>query len=274
MIKNLENIEKYFYPSDLSLNRKNGVSAIVRVKNEEEFIIPSLLSVKDFFDEFIIILNQCTDKTPILLNALKLPNTKIFYYDEYIVPAGPESLGLDSNSIHSIVYYTNYCISLSNYKWIYRFDADHIALPMFFEMKHLIKSDRYNSVEDRGIDLVGSNCNMLGSQEMCSFEKRLVRISSGFKYVVAHSNMSEMPNSYGISYRIESPTFLHMKWCCKDSGRKWTKGWQGIHHFKSIKDRHDPVKNYNDPLPDILKLYLDLDKDPYKLIDLYHKGKI
>jgi len=274
LVKNVENKGQFFYPSDLSLNRKDGVSAIVRIKNEDEFIIPSLLSTQDFFDEFIIILNKCTDKTEELLRLLNLPNAKIYYYNEDVVPAGPESLGLDANSVNHIVYYTNYCISLSNNNWIYRWDADHIATSVFFDLKHLIKSDKYTSIEDRGFDIVGPQCNMLGSQQMCSFEKRLVKIVSGFKYVISPSRMSEMPNSCGLSYRIEDPTFLHLKWCSKNAGRKWAKNWEAIPHFKSIKERHDPVSPYNGEIPDILKLYLDLNKDPYKLIDLYHKGKI
>lgn len=274
MIENIENLERYFYPKDLSRNRKDGVSAVVRCKDEAEFIIPSLLSIKDFFNEIVVILNCSTDKTWFLLNELKLPNLKIFYYDEPIIPAGPESVDVNPLSVHHIVYYTNYCFSLTNYNWVYRFDADHIALPNFYDLKNIIACDRYNSIEDRGIDLVGQNCDMLGSQEMCSFEKRLVKITPEFKYIVTPNKMAEMPNCTGLSYKVEEPTFLHVKWCAKDAGRKWTNGWQGIHHFKAIKERHDPIKSYSGPLPNILKLYLKLNKDPYQLIDLYHNGKI
>jgi len=274
MITNIENISDYFYPADLYRDRTEGISAVVRCKNEEEFIIPSLLSIKDFFDEIIIILNCCDDKTWLLLNALKLPNMKMFYYDEPIIAAGPENIIVNPLSIHHIVYYTNYCFSLTNYKWVYRFDGDHIVLPNFYDLKNIIACDRYSSIEDRGIDLVGQNCDMLGSQEMCSFEKRLVKITPEFKYIVTPNKMAEMPNCTGLSYRVEQPTFLHMKHCCKDIGRKWTNGWQGIHHFKAIKERHDPIKKYDGEIPFVLQKYLELGKDPLKLIDLYHNGKI
>lgn len=274
MIKNIERIEKYYYPYDLSKNRKNGVSAVVRCKDEAEFIIPSLLSVKDFFDEIVIVLNNCIDKTEELIKLLNLPNLKIFYYPFDVIPAGPESIKVDPLSVHNIVYYTNYSFSLTNYKWVYRFDADHIALPNFYDLKNIIACDRYNSIEDRGIDLVGQNCDMLGSQEMCSFEKRLVKITPEFKYIVTPNKMAEMPNCTGLSYKVEEPTFLHVKWCAKDAGRKWTNGWQGIHHFKAIKDRHYPVKRYEGEIPFVLQKYLELGKNSYRLIDLYHNGKL
>lgn len=274
MIKNIENIERYFYEPDLSLNREDGVSAIVRVKNEEEFIIPSLLSIKDFFDEIIIILNCSTDKTFELVDSLNLPNLKIFNYDQPIVPAGPESVDVDANSVHNIVYFTNFCISLSSRRWIYRWDGDNVALPNFNNSKTIISFDIYNSLEDRAWDLVGEECNQLGSQEMCSFERRLIRVSPGVKYIQSPNKYAEMAQVSGLSYRVDEPTFVHLKWCAKQPGRKWSNNWQGIHHFKAIKDRHNAIKSYNGPIPDILKLYLDLDKNPYKLIDLYHKGKI
>jgi len=272
MIKNIEKIEKYYYPADLSKNRKPGVSAICRCKNEEEFCIPSILSVKDFFDEIIVILNNCTDKTPILLNALKLPNMKIFYYDEDIIEAGPRKVDISDLSTKSIVYYTNYCISLSSYEWIYRWDLDNIALSNFNDLRNIINKNELNWVEDRAFDIV--NDSWIGSQQMVSFEKRLIRIKDNVRYISSPNRYAEQAYIPGIGMRIEKPTFFHMRWSVSNPGKYWPNNWMEIPHFRDIYNRHIPIIPYSGEFPKILIKYNQLNKDPYKLIELYHNGLI
>ena len=52
-------------------NRKNGVSGFMRIKNEEQFIEKVVLSWIDYVDELIIVYNDCSDKTPIILKKLE-----------------------------------------------------------------------------------------------------------------------------------------------------------------------------------------------------------
>ena len=51
-INNSENM--YEYNIHIDTNRKKGISAMMRVGNEEEFIKASILSTIDFFDEIIL----------------------------------------------------------------------------------------------------------------------------------------------------------------------------------------------------------------------------
>ncbi len=44
--------------------RVKQISAMMRVKNEEEFLAASVLSIADFVDEIVIIDNLSTDNTP------------------------------------------------------------------------------------------------------------------------------------------------------------------------------------------------------------------
>ena len=65
------NIKGYnFKKSDLSVNnRKNGISGFLRVKNGAEFIERTIESHIDYFDEIIVVYNNCTDNTEqILIN--------------------------------------------------------------------------------------------------------------------------------------------------------------------------------------------------------------
>jgi len=43
---------------------KSGISAMVRLRNEEDSAAAALEFIQLFFDEFVIVYNQCTDRTP------------------------------------------------------------------------------------------------------------------------------------------------------------------------------------------------------------------
>ena len=54
-----------FKPEDFDPSKKKpGVSAIVRLRNEADYLEKALNSVLPFFDEFVIVYNQCSDRTP------------------------------------------------------------------------------------------------------------------------------------------------------------------------------------------------------------------
>jgi hypothetical protein len=98
-------------PADLS-GKPDGISALVRVKNEKWWIEPSLLSIKDLVQEYVIV-DSSTDGTSIIIKEIR------------------EKWGL--NIIHIIdfdedlVRLSNKGLKLTNFKWVLRWDADFIA---------------------------------------------------------------------------------------------------------------------------------------------------
>ena len=46
------------------------ISAMTRIRNEEEFLEEAVLSIIDIFDEIILIDNLSDDKTPAIISAL------------------------------------------------------------------------------------------------------------------------------------------------------------------------------------------------------------
>lgn len=93
--------------------RPQGISAVVRVKNEEEWIEPSLLSVSDAVDELIVVDNGSTDRTPEILARLQgtlAPKLKLF--------SRPE---LDHVAL------SNFALSQASYRWALKWDGDFVA---------------------------------------------------------------------------------------------------------------------------------------------------
>ena len=96
------------------INKDQGITAMICTYNEPDWIEPSLLSIKDLVDEYIIV-DSSTDKTPNIIEKIKNQyglNIKI-----YRIPPG------------DLVAARNLVLKKARYKWILHWDADFIAKP-------------------------------------------------------------------------------------------------------------------------------------------------
>lgn len=93
--------------------RENKISVMIRVKNEEEWIALSLLSLNEFADEVIVVNNNSTDNT---LTEIEKVRAKLKY-----------DLIVKSESSNDICKVSDHALKLTNYRWIFRWDSDFIA---------------------------------------------------------------------------------------------------------------------------------------------------
>ena len=114
-----------------------GISFLVRIRNEEQTLKESILSLANLTipHEIILILHLCSDRSLEIANELKDKNTniKIFTYDTEISRAGYAHLCTDASSKHSLVTYYNWCLSKSTMAWKFKWDADFVASPELIE---------------------------------------------------------------------------------------------------------------------------------------------
>jgi len=94
-------------------SRPQGISAIVRVKDEEAWLAPSLRSISSAVDEIIVGDNGSTDSTPNILDALKKE-----LGNQLTVLKRPEA---------DIKDLTNNLIDQTRFRWILKWDADYVA---------------------------------------------------------------------------------------------------------------------------------------------------
>jgi len=99
-------------PPATLIGRKSGISAMICTMNEEDWIEPSILSIKDLVDEYVVI-DSSTDRTPEIISEV----------------AKEHGLNLRMNRVEAgdLVVARNLALKVSEYKWILHWDADFIA---------------------------------------------------------------------------------------------------------------------------------------------------
>lgn len=110
---------------------KEGISFIVRIRDEEETLEESIRSlfVIQVPHEILLILHLCKDRSKEIAETLakENPNIRIIEYLTPISRPGYEMLCTDVNSPHSIPSYYYWCYSQAKFPWKFKWDADFIA---------------------------------------------------------------------------------------------------------------------------------------------------
>jgi cellulose synthase/poly-beta-1,6-N-acetylglucosamine synthase-like glycosyltransferase len=127
--------EKYrFHPDQLNPEaRPEGISAVIPVKNGEDFIERAIRSHIDHYDEIVVVHNQCTDQTVPIVERLtgEFPHKlRVLHYEPRAYPpASADNMKEPPNSVHSSVNYANWALAQSRYAIVVTLDDDHIAMP-------------------------------------------------------------------------------------------------------------------------------------------------
>ncbi|MGH7769464.1 MAG: glycosyltransferase [Candidatus Binatia bacterium] len=141
--KNRERLKEYNFSLSPE-NKQPGTSALLRIKNEEDKIFYCLASILDVFDEIVFINNGSLDRTAAIVREFQEqfdPTGKIkaYVYPFRIARLGPEHFNTPADSVHSIVYYYNWGLSLCTRTWVFKWDGDMVlnaaAKPSF--LRHM-----------------------------------------------------------------------------------------------------------------------------------------
>ena len=121
-----------------AITKKRGITAMIRIKNEEANIYNVLDSIKNCFDEIVIIDNNSTDYTineiqraienqPLLYDKIKL-----FHYKFDIARCGVDNFKESQSSPNSLASFYNYSLKKCNFSMICKWDGD-MYLPKSME---------------------------------------------------------------------------------------------------------------------------------------------
>ena len=100
-------------PPATSIGRPEGISAMVCTYNEEDWVEPSLLSIKDAVDEYVVI-DSSSDQTANKISELK--------------KAHGLNMIMKQTEPGNLVFARNLALKHSSYRWILHWDADFVAM--------------------------------------------------------------------------------------------------------------------------------------------------
>jgi glycosyltransferase involved in cell wall biosynthesis len=121
------------------LTRGRRISAMIRVRNEEEFLRPSVESIVDLVNEIVIVDNLSSDGTPAIIEELRRKHSTKVVVDRYpyeVRRVGQETLELVNtpggvkSPHHSATFY-NFCLRRCRYEFVLKWDGDMIATEEF-----------------------------------------------------------------------------------------------------------------------------------------------
>jgi glycosyl transferase family 2 len=116
--------------------RNRRISAMVRVRDEEEYLLPAVRSIAAIVDEIVLVDNGSIDASPAIIEALRRENpdkVSVFQYPPAIAKVGAETWklaeqGPTSSPRLSATYY-NWCLQRCSHPYVLKWDGDMVALP-------------------------------------------------------------------------------------------------------------------------------------------------
>lgn len=143
---NLEGVLNFDFK--LSANgKRRGVSALLRVKNEQDKIYHCLASIYPIFDEIVFVDNGSEDKTLEIVRAFtdKQAKIRLYSYPFHIARCGPEHFNTPAHSVHSLCYYYNWSLSKCSFNYVCKWDGDMVLRKENREsFRHFLKQIQTN----------------------------------------------------------------------------------------------------------------------------------
>jgi glycosyltransferase involved in cell wall biosynthesis len=184
--------------------RPIGLSAVIRCKNEEEYVVASIMSIYRIVDEIVVILNNSSDRTRSLIEGLIRDHPKIRLL-EYSNECSPIGVGYYERVLAkpaaSLAKYYNWCVEQTTFSHVCKWDGDMIATPDFEQVGALIESS--DVVMFDGYDVLG--------EKTTDLEPRI------FKFDLAHARYVDwdlyevLEHDYAKVSQVAQKCYVHMK---------------------------------------------------------------
>jgi glycosyltransferase involved in cell wall biosynthesis len=232
------------------------ISAMMRVKNEAEFLERSINSVIDLVDELIIVDNCSVDGTADIIAdfSSRFPKkVKAFDYPHRIARYGEETLMLAATkegkkSPSFLPNYYNWCAARCTGPYILKWDGDTIATNALATTVEQFRQSTMQILCHTGINLHPDRTCYVGGRPLEDMEPRLF-----FKPFSTYNNYLGYVETLWSPYIFHYPSFLkiepeplyfHMKFCKKDKFSNMSE---------DLQIREAALSGRGDPLPEYLR---------------------
>ena len=258
--KNHERIKEYYLNKSFYKHRKHGISAMMRVKNDADWIYFSIISILDFVDEVVIVLQKSTDGTEDIIKSIDSKKIKIYHYPFDTFPVGEYHFRYVKNSVFNLAYYYNYALSKTKYSYVWKWDGDQAVLnSRAKELRKLIDLKTYDIIHAKGYDIFGEDLKYLCKDPYCGNEPCVFKVSKKTFYF---SGVRCEEFSYPLIqklkrsriYNFEKALFMHFKYTREIQAftKGWQKNWDQDSYFLNILESKSRGDLYIDEYPKII----------------------
>jgi glycosyltransferase involved in cell wall biosynthesis len=231
------------------------ISAMMRVKNEVEFLERSINSVIDLVDEMVIVDNCSTDGSAEVIAdfANRFPKVKAFSYPHKIARYGEETSKLAATkegrkSPSYLPNYYNWCAAKCTKPYILKWDGDTIATNALATVLERFRQSRTQILCHTGLNLHPDRTCTIAGRPLEDMEPRLF-----YKPFSTYNNYKGYVETFWSPYLWHYPSFnevepeplyFHMKFCKIDRFSNMSK---------DLQIREAVLSERGDPLPEYLQ---------------------
>jgi len=238
-----------------ALNRRSGVSAMVRIRDEEEWIYYSLLSIKDWIDEIVVVFNNSKDASEEIVRSMNLDTVRIYQYPFDCFANGPEYEKNPEDTVYSRTYFYNWCLSKTSCSWVCKWDGDMVGMDWLGrEIKDRIVEGKCDTITLYGVDIVGKELRRVGERVYTGAEPRVFKVTD--KTFYKNGKFTEcFCGPRGKTVSIDKPAFLHFKWAKKIESATcaWPENYEQMPLFQRLLRRRKGICEYKGEYPSVLK---------------------
>ena len=231
------------------------ISAMLRVKNEIEFIERSMLSIINLVDEMVVVDNLSSDGSAEVIAALATQypaKVKAYRYPHLVARYGEEMQALartpgGRKSPAFLPNFYNWCLAKCTSPYILKWDGDTVATralaPALEKFRHSDKQVLWHT----GINLHQDRRSYIAGRPLEDMEPRLYfRKFANYNNALGYCEFLWSPYAFHYDEFIErepEPLYFHMKFC---------KGDRFSNMSKDLQAREAAVASRGNPLPDYL----------------------
>lgn len=265
---NSEGLAEWNISREFWKGRRPGISAMMRIKNEGQFLEYAVDSIADWHEEICLFpQGEQTDNTLEVCEKLKAKyrgKVVVYPYPFESVQNGPYHDYQKRGSVHERAYFYNWCLSKTTCEFADKWDGDMIAHDdLGSVVLDLIKHK--DGIYFAGTDLAGDLRFESQSRNTAS-ELRVFRVSpSSFYYTSTHCE-DFAPSSLdrhrmGNIEKLKGHRFVHLKWCKDDIMKStvgWPEDWAENHvYYRDLVMRKQAGKPYLGPWPKAIQPYME-----------------
>jgi glycosyltransferase involved in cell wall biosynthesis len=264
VFENREGDARYHIRREYWLDRPHGLSAMLRVRDEEAWLSASIASAIDWHDEIVIILQgEQTDASPEIARdwQARRPDKIRVYEYPWIVRQEDDYRRAHSgniSSLHERSFYKNWCLSKTTFSHAHKWDGDMVACDgLGREVRRLIDEQGANAVRYAGLNLAGRDLRHVSRKEVAVAETRVYRVTRGVFFRPGNRCQQLVCEHKPVA--LNGYRYLHLKWCktVESATKAWPMNWGHMSAYQRYRSYAMIGRRFSGPYPAALRERLE-----------------